>query len=455
MIDSPTHRTTKLILRGTLIATTLLYALLTTYHVELYSIWNNWLSLIAIVAIVYLLLIELLLHFNRQIIANWMLIIFYETLAITVLFIWGINSPVGIFTMCFAIMLPSILMNPKAVFPIIAITITALIFLQFIHSNSAITTNLISVSRPSTLWDVIIYSIVLAIFALVSWLSGEQREKALKRALYAESQLQTQRDILSNELEKESSVLRLTQLKQIREFHKFAFIGQTTAATLHELSSHLCVLHIDINDLEKQHANSQAISNAKESIQHINKMLSVAKHQLNSYERHETFDACRVIERCLKDMRGKFLYQKVKLVKNPTRKVSFFVTGSTVALMQIVTILINNALEACRDTPNSKITISLKRASGHLVVSVLDNGPGIESKVKQSLFKPVTSAKPMGMGVGLYIAHHLAANQLGGSLRLKDRKHGTHFIITIPQAKSVIKNEQKATSKIPEAALAT
>ncbi len=434
--DRSSRRTTKIILVGSFIATCVLFVLLVLFNILHQSIWfgdNVW---VAVVAVAYLSFGIVFLRNGWESVVNWMLIIFYELIAFCTLLMWGLNAPVGILTICFAIILPSILMRSHSIFPVVGVTVLILVTVQLIHQTEKVSPNLEVLAHPSTYWDVITYSLVLAIFGLVSWVSGHQREKNLKRTLQAESELQAQKDSLSSELEKESAALRLAQLTQVRELYKFALLGQSAAATLHELSSHLSVLNIDIDDLRQQHYNSEAITNAQESIEHINKTVRLARHQLNSYDQTEQFNALPVINQSIKDARAKFAQRQVPLIRTShLSKRKILLTGSPMALMQIISVLLNNALDACYDTMNPKVVILLNETGKMLVVSVIDNGVGIGPSQAESLFKPIESTKPSGMGVGLYIAQHLAKEQFGGSIALVPTKYGAQFNISIPKEK--------------------
>lgn len=430
----PSHRSTGWILRGTFIAAFSLSVLLICYNVAVYSSLDGHHFTIPIVGGTYLLLTWQFFKAKRYNIVNWMLILFYGTLAFAILFEWGLNTPVGLLAMCFTVILPSILVSPKLVLPVAIMANITLVAIQLIHPAAPSVFGPRNDTASSTFWDVFVYSAILGIFAVVSWVSGNQREKTLQRALAAEKTLAAQRDMLRDELDKESAVLRQTQLKQIRELHTFALIGQSAAATLHDLSSHLSVLNLDIDDLRQQHAHSRAVANAKDSIQHINKMVRQARRQLNSYGQRETFDARAVIQRSIKDMQEKFNRRNVVLEHELGAPSTYPISGSPAALMQMITILLNNALDACSTSLHPKVIVSLKRNTKHLVISVDDNGPGIAPSEQQSLFTPVVSSKPSGMGVGLYIAHHLAKNHFNGSLSLKPKRHGARFIITVPYA---------------------
>ena len=430
-------RTTFLVLRGTFIASLLLGVLLIIYNGIVHTVWLVGRTWVVLMIFAYLLTGELLLRKDYQRTVNWMLIVFYVFVAFSTLLLWGLNAPVGILTVSFAVLLPSILMGSWSILPVVCLSIIALIAVQLIHSDGILSPDLKHLSARSTFWDVATYSTVLSIFALVSWLSGNQREKSLKRALLAESALMSQKEALIIELDKESSALRLAQLNQIRHLHKFALLGQSAAATLHELSNHLSILNLDIDDLRQQHSNSKAIANATDGIDHINKMVRQARQQLSSYDQSEKFNAISVVNRSVKDLTSKFRYSKVKLTKNTVRsRAPFNMTGNPMALMQIGSILLNNALDACRGQEKPEVRISIRSTPAKLYISVSDNGPGVDPSVAASLFKPVTSTKPSGLGVGLYIAQHLVKDQFNGKITLKSRNSGATFVVSIPKSNS-------------------
>lgn len=430
----PPIQTTRLVLRGTLVATLCLSFLIIAQRLIAESSWPSGYFIIAVISILYFLFAEYLLKHNQQAPVNWMLIGFYELLTLTALMIWGLGSPIGIITISFTVILPSILAGARFILPVAGLTILMLAVIQTFHDINLVKPNLESLAKPASLWDVGIYSTVLLVFALVSWLSSTQNEKVLSQILSSEAALQAQKDTLREDLEKESSARRNTELKQIRELYKFAILGQSAAATLHDLSNHLSVLNLDIDDISQQHSNSQAIANAKDSIEHINKTVQQARYQLNSYNQQQIFNALPAIRESINDIQDKFQCRNVKLtrLKGGSQR-SFYVQGNPLALNQIISILLNNALEACYDSVAPEVTISVKQSPKNLIISISDNGPGVDPKIIKSLFKPVQSTKPSGMGVGLYISRYLAEDLFGGNIKLKPSQFGAVFVVNLPK----------------------
>ncbi len=385
--------------------------------------------------IAYLLLVKIFLHKGKINTANWLIIILYELLAASVLIYWGLSSTAGILSACFAIVLPGILMAPRYIAPVAFLTFSVLFVTYLLHATRVIEPVQYIPSSSSGLLDIIAYSTILAIFALVSWVSARQSSLSLQAALRTEEALKRQKDQLAVELEKESARLRQAQIQEIQQLYRFAVIGQSATATLHELSNHLSVLNLDIDDLKQQYKHSKAIANAEEGIEYINRMVRRARLQLNAQNQTQTFNALPVINRVIKDMSPKFRQHHIKVIRSVPRDLAaFFVTGDPMNLMQCISILLNNALDACAETTDARVTVLLSMQDDVLKITVSDNGPGIKNSIRKSLFEPLESTKPTGLGVGLCIAKHLVEVQFHGTLTAPTVKQGASFIISLNRA---------------------
>ena len=77
--------------------------------------------------------------------------------------------------------------------------------------------------------------------------------------------------------------------------------------------------------------------------------------------------------------------------------------------------LVRNAIEALRDVPDGKITLSATRdLDGRIVLAVADNGPGIAPDQREKVFVPFFTTKRQGSGVGLTLARQIAILHGGG-----------------------------------------
>jgi C4-dicarboxylate-specific signal transduction histidine kinase len=100
--------------------------------------------------------------------------------------------------------------------------------------------------------------------------------------------------------------------------------------------------------------------------------------------------------------------------------------------------LIQNAAEALRDVQFPSIAISLTDSKERVVVAVSDNGSGMsESFIKDKLFRPFSSTKQTGMGIGVFeSANYL--REIGGTISVSSAlEKGTRFEISLARAVTV------------------
>jgi signal transduction histidine kinase len=91
-------------------------------------------------------------------------------------------------------------------------------------------------------------------------------------------------------------------------------------------------------------------------------------------------------------------------------------------LKQVLVNLVQNALDA---TPRGGSVVLRARSdtASSTTFEVSDTGAGIDEEVRARLFRPGTTTKPEGSGLGLVIARSIA-EQHGGTLELVDRAEG-------------------------------
>jgi signal transduction histidine kinase len=103
-------------------------------------------------------------------------------------------------------------------------------------------------------------------------------------------------------------------------------------------------------------------------------------------------------------------------------------------LNQVWTNLIDNAIDAVGGT--GKICIGTCREGDHVVVEIVDNGPGIPKEVQAHMFEPFFTTKAIGRGtgLGLVICHRIIADRHGGEIEFDSKPGETRFKVRIPMA---------------------
>lgn len=83
-----------------------------------------------------------------------------------------------------------------------------------------------------------------------------------------------------------------------------------------------------------------------------------------------------------------------------------------------------NAVEASPEGGTVAIRVGPGAAAGRVRIEIDDAGPGLAGEVRRRLFTPHLTTKANGSGMGLFLAHRIAANRYGGRLELEDRRAG-------------------------------
>jgi signal transduction histidine kinase len=100
-------------------------------------------------------------------------------------------------------------------------------------------------------------------------------------------------------------------------------------------------------------------------------------------------------------------------------------------LNQVWLNLMDNAIDAV--STEGGVEVSARRSGDRVVVSVIDNGPGVPPELKARIFDPFFTTKPVGegTGLGLDIARRLVARH-DGTIDLDSRPGRTEFRVSLP-----------------------
>jgi C4-dicarboxylate-specific signal transduction histidine kinase len=126
------------------------------------------------------------------------------------------------------------------------------------------------------------------------------------------------------------------------------------------------------------------------------------------------------------------------------------VEGDRVQLQQVVINLVINAGEATApltDRPREVAIRSAPDGSGHVTVSVRDNGTGIDPTTVDAIFGAFVTTKPGGMGMGLSISRSIIDAHGGQLWTTPNSPHGAVFHVRL----SVITPRIEAAAGRPRA----
>jgi len=101
-------------------------------------------------------------------------------------------------------------------------------------------------------------------------------------------------------------------------------------------------------------------------------------------------------------------------------------------LNQVWTNIIDNAVDAMDG--KGQIILRTYEDDRHVVVEIIDNGPGIPEEIQSRIYEPFFTTKPpgKGTGLGLHISHDIIANRHHGRLLVESKPGETTFKTIIP-----------------------
>ncbi|MCY1233211.1 Adaptive-response sensory-kinase SasA [compost metagenome] len=102
-------------------------------------------------------------------------------------------------------------------------------------------------------------------------------------------------------------------------------------------------------------------------------------------------------------------------------------------LIRVVTNLVKNAIQAIPENQAEKsVVVSVKKEENQVLISVQDNGTGIETDNLNRIFEPKFTTKNSGMGLGLGIIKNIIENYNGTITFETAPGKGTVFCVFLP-----------------------
>ncbi|TWX53617.1 PAS domain-containing sensor histidine kinase [Colwellia hornerae] len=250
--------------------------------------------------------------------------------------------------------------------------------------------------------------------------------------------------------------LKSTQ-DQLVESEKMAALGNLVAGVAHEINTPLGIAVTGASNLEhsalliKKAVESGKIKrttfvnqcnsligssdiilrNLERASELVRNFQMIAVDQSNDEKR--TINFFKYLNDIISTLSPRVSEKNIKIFLSGDEDFPLLTSPGTIA--QIVTILIDNALtHAFKEIINGQIKISFKVQNEMLMLTVQDNGCGIEVGEIEKVFEPFyTTQRQKGSGLGLSILYNLVTQSLNGKVAcFSTVDESTQFVIALP-----------------------
>lgn len=228
----------------------------------------------------------------------------------------------------------------------------------------------------------------------------------------------------------ERSAVKLAQSEREEAWREMA------KQVAHEIKNPLTPMRLTVQSFERKFdANDpdlkQKLKDYSETlIQQIDTMSSVASafSQFASMpaQQNETLDVVEVVELALD------IFNEDDVTFESEEQTIISKMDRT-QLIRIITNLVKNAIQSIPENQIEKIvSVSVKKIEDRVLISVTDNGTGIEQENIPRIFEPKFTTKSSGMGLGLGIIKNIIENYKGTITFDTQLGKGTVFTVSLP-----------------------
>ncbi|MGH1345769.1 MAG: ATP-binding protein [Nannocystales bacterium] len=214
---------------------------------------------------------------------------------------------------------------------------------------------------------------------------------------------------------------------------RLATVGVLAQGVAHELNNPLTFVWMNVRELVTNLADTtpiegelraELLESAREAADGSARMARIVSDMqglARSDEQPVPMDLCAVVERCLVLARAQM---RSRVHVHKTLRAVPMVYGDEGRMTQVVLNLLLNAVQALPDRAGN-IWVETLCEEGEVTLEVRDDGTGFDPQVRERVFEPFVTTKPVGdgTGLGLFVCHQYVT-ECGGKLEALDAWEG-------------------------------
>ncbi len=215
---------------------------------------------------------------------------------------------------------------------------------------------------------------------------------------------------------------------------KLAVLGLISGSIAHEVKNPLSSIRTITRLMREELQGQPQVRDLDIILQEIDRLMQTTNRLLDYSKPADD----RVVGVYLETVVGRLFHilqpwaqqQRVDLIRNLAPE-SGKIPCTDSVLSEVLFNLLRNAIEATSGVGQGRVEIRSEYSDGQVLVEVVDNGPGIEPSIRDTIYKPFVTSKEFGTGLGLYIAAE-RVRSMRGAIECETGDQGTCFRLKLP-----------------------
>jgi len=235
---------------------------------------------------------------------------------------------------------------------------------------------------------------------------------------------------MANSLREQNNHLVQAREKALRD-ERLVALGTLAAGTAHELGTPLSTIAIVVKELQTLSNSTETTKYLKiirEQVDRCKQALTTLSHSAGEelMSSGEILPVKQYILNIIEQWQSQRPETKLNLISDLSILDAKILSEQT--MTQALINIINNAADASPE----KISLQVVQSDNKITISIMDNGPGLDTMIQHHAGKQTFSRKSHGLGLGLFLAH-ASIERLGGKIFLANQTQGGAVVkVTLP-----------------------
>lgn len=205
----------------------------------------------------------------------------------------------------------------------------------------------------------------------------------------------------------------------------------------HEIKNPLTPMRLSIQSFERKFdpqdpdVQAKVAEYSKTLIQQIDTLSSISAAFSNFADMpaqlNETLNVVKIVKLALDIFNESYIYFSCD-------EAEIIATLDRTQLIRVITNLVKNAIQAVPEVEDPKVVVSVSSSLTHVIITVADNGIGIDDDTLNMIFEPKFTTKTSGMGLGLGMVKNIVETYNGDISVTSTFGKGSVFVVQFPKA---------------------